>query len=141
MCKNAREIQTVDCMIILPIFTLLARIIVDNYYSRLKDASIGFGIRQTSARNADRIDPFPKNYRLFQTFRRNNGCWHFSKKTSFLPASTFRAEKHRQTAATTIVWRYVTKRIEQISLFGHLHSMYYGYCAVISAVIFGRSSD
>ena len=96
--------------IYLPERAILTKII----FSRLKDASIGFGIRQTSARNADRIAPFPKNFRLFQTFRRNNRCWHFSKKASFLPASTFRAEKHRQTAATTIVWRSVTKRIEQI---------------------------
>ena len=52
MCKNAREIQTVDCMIILPIFTLLARIIVDNYYSRLKFWGVfPFGT-PTSVRNS-----------------------------------------------------------------------------------------
>jgi len=84
-------------------------ILTEFIFSRLKDASIGFGIRQTSARNADRIAPFPKNFRLFQTFRRNNGSWHFSKKARFLPASAFRAEKHRQTATVTSVWRSVTK--------------------------------
>lgn len=52
MCKNAREIQTVDCMVILPIFTLLARICVENNYSRLKFWGIQpFGI-PTSVRNS-----------------------------------------------------------------------------------------
>jgi hypothetical protein len=38
-------------MVILPIFTLLARIIVDNYYSRLKGSWLLFEACKTSACN------------------------------------------------------------------------------------------